>query len=47
MFKKTQMIIRISDTDKKLLKEVAKRNNMSLSAYVLIASVGKARKDKK
>ena len=47
MNKSTYIRIRLSEDDKMFLQIVAKKNSMSLSNYVLIAALNKARKDKK
>jgi len=47
MKKSSYMMIRLSHQDKEILREVAKKNEVSLSDYVLTASLNKAKKDKK
>ena len=45
--KDTYIMIRVSEEDKKFLASVSKKNKVSLSNYVLIAALNKAKKDKK
>ena len=47
MAKEMYIMIRVDEEDKKFLQSVAKKNKVSLSNYVLIAALNKAKKDKK